>query len=297
MHFATYLEQRQQRINAALLTRLPNPNTDPYHLHEAMTYAVLNGGKRIRPLLVYATGETLGAPLEALDPVACALEYIHAYSLIHDDLPAMDDDDLRRGKPTCHKAFDEATAILAGDALQTLAFHTLSQTPAEHISADICLKMIQHLSFASGSYGMAGGQALDLKATGKNLEIEELEKIHRLKTGALIRASIYLAGLAANSNEQILTVLDEFAHRIGLAFQIQDDILDIESSTSVLGKQQGADLIHKKATYPAIVGISAAKAKVKDLYQIALANMEILMPSCKENLLSNLIQYIIQREY
>ncbi len=242
MKVESFLGDCQERVNAALQGCLPALSAVPARLHEAMRYSVLNGGKRLRPLLVYATGFMLAIPFEQLDAPACAVELIHAYSLIHDDLPAMDDDDLRRGKPTCHKAFDEATAILAGDALQTLAFHIIATQADIFVQPKQCVAMLTTLTEVCGSKGMTGGQMLDLAATGQILDVDSLEFIHQLKTGALIRASVRLAGLVSGAtSEADLAMLDTFAMHIGLAFQIQDDILDIESSTAVLGKQQGAD--------------------------------------------------------
>lgn len=262
------------RVNQALEQCLPPSRIQPATLHEAMRYAVLNGGKRIRASLVYATGSAVGAQLPALDAPACAVELIHAYSLVHDDLPAMDDDDLRRGEPTCHRAFGEATAILAGDALQSLAFYVLSRTPpTDHPQQRI--EMISNLAFASGSRGMAGGQALDLTAEGKDLNLAELENMHIRKTGALIRASVKLGGLACpNVDRSVLDQLDHYAKCIGLAFQICDDILDVEGDTEVLGKPRGSDAAHNKSTYPSLVGLAAAKQMAEELEQQAIERLQ-----------------------
>lgn len=271
---AAALSHYQQRLQLALEGFLPSVTTPPHRLHTAMRYSVLSGGKRIRPLLVYAAGEALGIQPEQLDVIASAVECIHAYSLIHDDLPAMDDDDLRRGLPTCHKAFDEATAILAGDALQTLAFELLASARLAPALIPQRLAMIQVLAKASGSLGMAGGQALDLAATGQALALTELETIHRLKTGALIQAGIEMTTLAASDLAPADAArLIQFAQNLGLAFQIQDDILDIESPTAVLGKQQGADASRRKATYPQLLGLEGAKQKAQALLT---ANLDIL---------------------
>lgn len=268
------LQLYQARIETVLERLLPATDITPMRLHESMRYSVLNGGKRIRPLLVYATGASLGISVEALDIPAAAIELIHVYSLIHDDLPAMDDDVLRRGKPTCHCAFDEATAILAGDALQALAFQLLAQTH-EQISAEQRLRMIQQLSLASGSRGMVGGQAIDLAAVGKSLTELELEQMHIHKTGALIRSSVLLAAYTVpNLAEKQLMQLDHYAKCLGLAFQVQDDILDIESDTQTLGKTRGADAAAGKPTYPSIIGMSAAKRKLNELYEEAVAALE-----------------------
>ena len=273
-----YTRQRRERINQVLEQVLPPADQEPTRLHQAMRYAVLNGGKRLRPLLVYATGETLGASLSQLDTPAAAVELIHAYSLAHDDLPAMDDDDLRRGQPTCHKAFDEATAILTGDALQTLAFQLL--TDNQFISADQRLRMISSLAAACGSRGMAGGQALDLQATGKSLTLENVETLYQLKTGALFAASVELGIQAANPTHNDWThSLRQYTQCLGLAFQIQDDILDIEGDVATLGKTPGNDDKHEKSTYPVISGLAPAKARVASLKAEALH----LLENCNEN--------------
>lgn len=294
MNIENYLKNRQQRINAFLFKNLPQ-NADPQDLHSAMHYAVLNGGKRIRPLLVYATGEVFGADLDLLDYPACAIELIHAYSLVHDDLPAMDNDDLRRGKPTCHIAFDEPTAILVGDALQTLAFHILSE-PSNHLTADTRLAMIHCLSYASGSFGMAGGQALDLKATGKKLTQTELSRIHHLKTGTLIAASVQLGLLAAGINDKrIISSLIEFATHIGLCFQIKDDILNSEGETNIIGKKAGTDEVKHKATYTTLEGIAGAKEKLDLFYNGAIQSLDSL--EYDTQILRFLAKYIVMRDY
>ncbi|RMD68255.1 MAG: (2E,6E)-farnesyl diphosphate synthase [Gammaproteobacteria bacterium] len=236
-----------------------------------MAYGVLGGGKRLRPLLVYGSGHALGAPWERLDAPACAVEFLHAYSLIHDDLPAMDDDDLRRGKPTCHKAFGESTAILAGDALQTLAFEVLASAPVE---PQTCVLMIRTLAQASGRTGMVGGQMEDIEAESRPLNLQALEAIHRKKTGALIQASVRLGALAAEASESQREGLDAFSRAIGLAFQIQDDVLDVIGDAALLGKRVGADAALEKATYPALVGLEGARRMVDDLYQEALGHLD-----------------------
>lgn len=265
----------RQRVETALDHWLPSAGTAPGQLHAAMRYAALSGGKRIRPLLVYATGRAAGVDEAALDGAAAAVEIIHAYSLIHDDLPAMDDDDLRRGQPTCHRAFDEATAILAGDALQALAFHILASDPALSVAPATRLAMIDTLAVASGSRGMAGGQAIDLAAVGHELSLAELENMHIHKTGALIRASVHMAALCAESlDEAARDQLGRYAACIGLAFQIRDDILDIEGDTQTLGKTQGADIARNKPTFPGLLGLDAAKAHARGLYEEALAALD-----------------------
>ncbi len=270
----TYRTHCQARLESALDDLLPRINVEPVRLHEAMRYAVLGGGKRIRPLLTYATGEALGITADLLDRPACAVEFIHAYSLIHDDLPAMDDDDLRRGRPTCHRAFDEATAILAGDALQTLAFQALAE--AAGLDASVRIAMVERLARASGSRGMVGGQVLDLEAEGKQLDVAMLEHIHIHKTGALIRASVQMGILACGDlDPDHAERLDRYAKCLGLAFQIQDDVLDVEGETAQIGKTAGRDQVLDKATYPSLVGLAEAKEMAANLIAEALKAIEI----------------------
>ncbi|AOT09580.1 (2E,6E)-farnesyl diphosphate synthase [Pseudoalteromonas luteoviolacea] len=269
-------------------------DTDPTAKAAAL-YSVSNGGKRLRPFLVYATGEMLGANIEDLHIAAAAVECIHSYSLVHDDLPAMDDDDLRRGKPTCHIAFDEAQAILAGDSLQTLAFEFLAshqfKAPVEQQVA-----MIKSLAKASGLQGMVGGQALDIAATDKQTSIQALEHIHRLKTGALLNCAIELGALCAPQITDLTrSQLKDFGLAIGLAFQVQDDILDIEGDTHTLGKPQGSDLEHNKSTYPALLGMTGAKEKAQTLIDQALSALENI--DADTRLLAELAKYIIARDH
>jgi geranylgeranyl diphosphate synthase, type II len=269
--FEALLIEYQQRVNQALEKWLPSEDLNPESLHQAMRYSVLGSGKRVRPILVYATASALNIPLERVDGVAAAVEIIHAYSLIHDDLPAMDDDDLRRGRPTCHRQFDEATAILAGDALQALAFYILSHDPEMTSDATNRLKMIEKLALFSGSRGMAGGQAIDLASVGKTLKLEQLETMHIHKTGALIRTCIHMAALSApQTDEPQLQALDKYAKKIGLSFQVQDDILDVISDTETLGKPQGSDAQLDKPTFPSILGMQAAQDKAMQLHQQAV---------------------------
>jgi farnesyl diphosphate synthase len=290
-----YLEQCQQRVGAALEQQLPADSIQPQRLHQAMRYATLNGGKRIRPMLVYAAGAALGVAPESLDGPACAVELIHAYSLIHDDLPAMDDDDLRRGRPTCHKAFDEATAILAGDALQTLAFRVLCREESAPFSADIRLAMLEALANASGSRGMAGGQALDLAAVGRQIDLAQLEIMHIHKTGALIHASVRLGCLAAPAADpEQVRRLEHYANCIGLAFQVQDDILDVEGDTETLGKTQGKDQANGKPTYPSLIGLKGAKELAQSLRQDALDSLAAL--DGQADPLRWLADYIVNRD-
>jgi farnesyl diphosphate synthase len=291
-----YLIFCQNRVERALEERLPSENILPVKLHQAMRYCVLDGGKRMRPMLTYCAGQTLGLAPEALDGPACAVEFIHVYSLIHDDLPAMDDDNLRRGKPTCHIAFDEATAILTGDALQALAFEILAHDPSIKATSENRLKMISTLAKASGSQGMVGGQAIDLESVGTQLNLPELENMHIHKTGALIRASVNMAALAKpHIDPEIATKLDHYAKCIGLSFQVKDDILDIESDTATLGKTQGKDSDNDKPTYPALLGMAGAKQKALELHEKAI---NCLAGFGKEaELLRDLSLYIIQRDH
>ena len=259
------------RADAALADALPHEDAPPLELHRAMRYAVLGGGKRLRPVLVYATGNAFEVAPEALDSSACAVEIIHAYSLVHDDLPAMDDDDLRRGRPTCHVVFGEAMAILAGDALQALAFEVLADDPRLRADPRNQVEMLRTLAAACGAHGMAGGQAFDLAAVGKALTPAELERMHMYKTGALIRASVRLGALAAGCRDAaVLAALEHYGHAIGLAFQIRDDILDIEGDAATIGKTAGKDAADNKPTYPAILGMAGARAHLAELTGAAL---------------------------
>lgn len=268
--------------------------TDPT-LQEAMHYSLTIGGKRLRPFLIYAAGELFNADIDDLDVLAAAIECIHTYSLIHDDLPAMDDDELRRGRPTCHIAFDEATAILAGDALQTLGFELISnhsfKVPASNVIA-----MFRVLSKATGFLGMAGGQAMDIAATGKSIDIKQLATIHALKTGALLQAAIELGCLcASNVSESDLLLLKKFGEKIGLAFQVQDDILDVIGDTSILGKPQGSDQALAKSTYPALMGLDGAKQFANQLVEDSIAALNGLSKPAESLML--LAHYIIARDH
>lgn len=291
-----FMRDTQARAESALDSRLPPANRMPERLHQAMRYSVLGGGKRLRPLLTYATGMALGVPLDVLDGSASAVEFIHVYSLIHDDLPAMDDDDLRRGKPTCHIAYDEATAILAGDALQALAFHVLAHDPSIRVSPEKRLEMLTALAVASGSQGMVGGQAIDLDAVGKVLDLPALENMHIRKTGALIRVSVNLAVLSApDVSPEQAHGLDHYAKCIGLAFQIQDDILDVESDTQTLGKTHGKDQDQNKPTYTALLGLAGAKQKALEMHEEALNALAVL--GAEADLLRDLSRFIVQRNH
>ncbi|MDX5514636.1 MULTISPECIES: polyprenyl synthetase family protein [Stenotrophomonas] len=258
---ATFARWRD-RIESQLDASLPSPSDAPRGLHQAMRYAVLGGGKRMRPLLVYAGGRIFGADENALDAPAMAVELIHAYSLVHDDLPAMDDDALRRGRPTTHIAFDEATAILAGDALQTRAFGLIADAP---LPASLRVACLQTLAHASGAAGMCGGQALDIDATGHQQPLQALERMHALKTGALIRAAVRMGALCGQAPAADLATLDTVASALGLAFQVRDDILDVEASSEQLGKTAGKDEAQAKSTFPALLGMDGAKAHLRTL--------------------------------
>jgi geranylgeranyl pyrophosphate synthase len=269
----TFLATCQARLETGLSRWLPEGTTLPSTLHEAMRYAVLGSGKRLRPALVYASGQCVGSRWEQLDSPACAIELIHSYSLVHDDLPAMDDDDLRRGKPSCHKAFSEATAILAGDALQALAFYVLAHDKACQ-NDKTRLLMIESVALAAGSRGMVGGQMLDLTATGRQLGIAELEDMHIHKTGALIRSSVTLGALSnPDLARDLLEKLDHYAKCVGLAFQIRDDILDVEGETDTLGKHAGADQSLEKSTYPGLFGLEGAKQRAHELHEEAMDSL------------------------
>lgn len=287
----------QERVEKALEEILPSESHQPHTLNKAVRYSVLGGGKRVRPLLVYAAGEALGFSDYLLDKPAIAIELIHAYSLVHDDLPCMDDDDLRRGKETTHIAFDEATAVLAGDALQTLAFDVLSK-PMKGVSAENQLNMIGVLSKASGISGMVKGQAIDLASVGKTISEKELEEMHNHKTGALIEASVLMATYCSGEGEskeitQKRNSLHNYAKSIGLAFQVRDDILDIQSDTETLGKQQGADLAADKPTYPSIMGMQNAKHKLFELHQKAIESVSDF--GDEANTLREIASFIVKR--
>jgi len=269
--FQDWMRQRQLRMEAVLEQLLPAPDLAPQRLHQAMRYAALGGGKRVRPLLAFAAGELSGAPVDRVETVAAAVELIHVYSLVHDDLPCMDDDELRRGKPTCHVQFDDATALLVGDSLQSLAFQLVAERSIAH-SAALQLEMIRVLALAAGSRGMAGGQAIDLDSVGKSLSQPELEFMHIHKTGALIRAAVLLGAHCGDGVESDqLEAINHYAKCVGLAFQVVDDILDVEASTATLGKTAGKDAENNKPTYVSILGLSAARELADELHQNALS--------------------------
>jgi geranylgeranyl pyrophosphate synthase len=274
--FAQRLDHYRRRVDQKLAAVLDEGHEVPEQLLAAMRYSVLGGGKRVRPLLVYASGELAGAAEPALDAVAAAVELIHAYSLVHDDLPAMDDDDLRRGRPTTHKQFDEATAILAGDALQALAFEVLAVDRALAAKPPAQVKMLAWLARAAGPAGMVGGQTLDMAAEGRRLDEQGLERIHRSKTGALIRASIMMPSELGTLSAEQRASLDVFASDIGLVFQIRDDLLEVEQDTVTLGKSAGSDASNSKSTYPSTLGIEGARKRAAETHQRAVAALRTL---------------------
>ena len=293
---SAYQARCQARVDAALEKLFVAPREELTRIYAAMRYSVVNGGKRVRPLLAYAACEALGGEAERADGAACAVELIHAYSLVHDDLPAMDDDDLRRGQPTTHIAYDEACAILAGDGLQALAFEVIGNAQLNPQDAQTRLDMLMILTRAAGSAGMVGGQAIDLESVGRKIDQAALETMHRQKTGALIEASVQLGALASGrANADALEALRRYAEAVGLAFQVQDDILDVESDTVTLGKTQGKDQAHDKPTYPALLGLDAAKAYALALRDQALAALEGFGDSAEP--LRALARYIVERRH
>ena len=292
--FSARVAACRARIEQVLERALSLPDPGTARLREAMRYSVLGAGKRLRPTLVYLTGESLGAAPEALDAPAAAVELIHVYSLVHDDLPAMDDDDLRRGRPTCHRAYDEGTAVLVGDALQALAFAVLSHEPLGEASANTRLEMIRVLARATGTGGMAGGQAIDLAAVGRQLTVAQIEEMHRRKTGALIECSVLLGALAAGlTGGAEFAALGHFGADIGLAFQIQDDILDVEGDPALLGKATGADAALAKPTYPSTAGLAAARRRARGLRDAAIAALHPL--GARADVLVQVADFIVRR--
>lgn len=290
--FLTWVKTKQARIEEVLDEALPPDSQEPHQLHSAMRYSALGGGKRVRALLCYAAAELCNTEIETADAAAAAVELIHAYSLVHDDMPCMDDDDLRRGKPSCHKQYDDATALLVGDALQSLAFDVLS-TPQLCTNANQQISMLNILAKAAGSTGMAGGQAIDLSSVGKALSQQELEDMHQLKTGALIQAAALLG--AANGTLEQLSAVHIYAENIGLAFQVIDDILDTEADTATLGKTAGKDAESNKPTYVTILGLDVAKQLANQLYETAIT---ALAPFGDQALrLRELAGFITQRNF
>jgi len=290
------IKRCQQRTNEVLDNYLPDAGEHPHRLHQAMRYSTLDAGKRLRPLLVYSCGEVFSADKRDLDAAAAAVECIHVYSLIHDDLPTMDDDELRRGKATCHIQYDEATAILAGDALQTLAFEILINHKLTEKAEPHRLSMLKVLSSASGSRGMGGGQMLDLEATNNILQLDELKTMHRMKTGALIKASIILGLSCCGIDDvRITEPMTRFGELIGLAFQVKDDMLDIEGDTDVIGKPTGSDTAANKSTFPALMGLEGARSYMQKLIEEALQALQPLPYNTL--LLEQLATYIIERQH
>lgn len=290
--FLIWAKEKQAHIEMVLDEALPSETTAPETLHGAMRYSIMGGGKRVRALLCYAAAELCGTDASATDAAACAVEMIHAYSLVHDDMPCMDNDDLRRGKPSCHKQYDDATALLVGDALQSLAFDVLS-TPTLCTNANQQISMLNILAKASGSLGMAGGQAIDLAAIGKSLTQSELETMHKLKTGALIQAAALL-GASGGTREQMSAVMS-YAENIGLAFQVVDDILDVEADTNTLGKTAGKDADSSKPTYVTILGVDLAKKLADQLYTTAIIALVPFGENAKR--LRELAGFILHRSF
>lgn len=297
-HFSQQQQQAHDRVNQYLLNTLDALPFADLPLAKAMKYGTLLGGKRLRPFLTYTVGTMLGIKKESLDAPAAAVECIHAYSLIHDDLPAMDNDDLRRGQPTCHIKFGEGNAVLAGDALQALAFQLLSSAQMPDVSDHDRIAMIAELAYASGLAGMCGGQALDIDAEGKRVNLTALERIHQHKTGALIRAAVRLGAYSAgDKGRKLLPELDKYAESIGLAFQVQDDILDVIGDSVVTGKRQGADAEHEKSTYPSLLGLESAQNKARELYNDAMTALEVIeAQGFNIDMLKALANFIIERK-
>ena len=291
---ASIRQRYAARIDTVLQRALPAAETPPARLHAAMHYAVFNGGKRIRPFLAYNTADCLGLPLERVDAPAAAIELIHAFSLVHDDLPAMDDDDLRRGQPTVHREFDEATAILAADALQPLAFAVLARSPG--VSDEVRCRLVELLAKAAGSLGMTGGQAIDIAAEGCELTAAEVEQMYAWKTGALIHAAVMSACIVNDAlAPSAYDAFDRFAHDIGVAFQIKDDILDVEGDTEIIGKPAGSDVSLRKATYPRLFGVAASRRRCDELLDSALGALQALDFPCTP--LRELASYIVSRAH
>jgi len=290
--FQDWAQQQQARIETVLARTLPAADVAPQTLHSAMRYSALGGGKRVRALLCYAAAELCNTELKIADAAASAVELIHAYSLVHDDMPCMDDDDLRRGKPSCHKQYDDATALLVGDALQSLAFEVLA-APQLCANAHQQVQLLHMLAIASGSTGMAGGQAIDLGAVGKPLTQTQLESMHQLKTGALIQASVLLG--AINGSTSQIKAVSEYARNIGLAFQVVDDILDVEADTSTLGKTAGKDAMSQKPTYVTLLGLVEAKAYATQLYENAILSLVTFGEEARR--LRELASFITQRQF
>lgn len=288
------VQAHRQRVEAELERLISQRTSIEPRLQAAMSYSLLNGGKRLRPTLVYLAAEICGGELNSADTAACAIEAVHSYSLVHDDLPAMDDDELRRGKPTCHIAFDEATAILAGDALLTWAFELISE-PCINVQPQTQLSMVRVLARAAGDLGMVAGQAFDLNSVGKTLTLAQLQNMHAAKTGALINLALELGALSADASEEERDALRRYGQALGLAFQIKDDLLDIEGETAILGKPQGSDIERNKPTYPALVGMEQCKLWLEELRKQAVDALALF--GSKADSLSDLAQYVIDRDH
>lgn len=296
MDLNNYLKHRQQRIDAALHRYLPAEDSLPERLHQAVRYSVFAGGKRLRPILMLAACDAVGGDTEKVLPAACAMEMIHTYSLIHDDLPAMDDDDFRRGRPTCHKVYGDALAILAGDSLLTEAFILLSGMAADSPQTeDACRKAMHIVARCAGSRGMVGGQVVDMESEGKEIDLPTLEYIHTHKTGALILASVQVGALLGGADEAAYDALTRYAEAAGLAFQVADDILDIVGDQELLGKDVGSDEARGKATYPALLGLSVARQRARDLRDLALENLTEFGETAEP--LRQIAHYIIDRSF
>ena len=294
MDLKAYLRTRQRKIDRALDRYLPKANTKPATLHKAMRYSLFAGGKRLRPILCLAAAEACRGSVDNALPLACALECIHTYSLVHDDLPSMDNDDLRRGRPTCHKVFGDGIAILAGDALLTIAFEIVSRTkPARRYNTSALLREI---SVAAGSQKLIAGQVADLEAEGKEVKRDQLQFIHKNKTAAILKSSVRLGAMSANADARKLSAITRFGQRLGLAFQIVDDILDVTQTSEVLGKSAGKDLAAKKATYPAVIGLKESRAEARQLTRQAHNALSVFSSSDAEPLHA-LANYLLEREY
>ena len=289
----TYLAERCRLVDAALDTFIPADSVSPATLHKAMRHSVFAGGKRLRPVLCLAAAEACGGTLETAMPSACAVECLHTYSLIHDDLPCMDDDDFRRGVPTCHKVFGDAVAVLAGDALQAIAFELVARTPGA--SGDVVAAMVRELAVTAGSLHLIGGQVMDLEGEGKKLPLEDLRFVHESKTAALLTTSLVLGGMSAGGSTQQIDALRRFGMATGLAFQVIDDILDVTQTSEKLGKSAGKDLATEKSTYPALMGLDASRAEAARLTAEAIEALQVFGASGER--LHQLSDHLLSREY
>lgn len=295
MDLKSYLEECRKKVDEALDSALPGIDVLPRSLHQAMRYSVFAGGKRIRPILMMSACQAVGGKVENVLSAACAMEMIHTYSLIHDDLPAMDDDDFRRGRPTCHKTYGEALAILAGDALQTEAFLLLSSPPAPGISAETCQRIIHLIARSAGSMGMVGGQVVDMESESKEIDLPTLEYIHTRKTGGLILASVQAGALLGGADEPDFEALSRYAEAAGLAFQVTDDILDITGDQALLGKDVGSDVARGKATYPSLLGLKTSRERAGELRDIAIASLAHFDE--RADPLREIARYIVNRSF